>query len=76
MIVWYLAAPVLPTMLLICRTDMHSFFQEVTEAPPAEEKITVDDEEVEKETFFGVNEDVEYLADWINTFVTRINRWR
>ncbi len=25
--------------------------------------------------FFGVNEDIKYLADWISTFVTRNNRW-
>jgi carboxypeptidase C (cathepsin A) len=25
--------------------------------------------------FFGVNADIKYLADWINTFVTRNNRW-
>lgn len=25
--------------------------------------------------FFGVNEDIKYLAAWINTFVTRNNRW-
>jgi carboxypeptidase C (cathepsin A) len=25
--------------------------------------------------FFGVNADIKYLADWINTFVTRYNRW-
>lgn len=25
--------------------------------------------------FFGVNQDIKYLAEWINTFVTRINRW-
>lgn len=25
--------------------------------------------------FFGVNADVKYLASWINTFVTRNNRW-
>jgi carboxypeptidase C (cathepsin A) len=25
--------------------------------------------------FFGVNEDIRYLADWINTFVTRRGRW-
>ncbi|GAA4276185.1 S10 family peptidase [Aquimarina mytili] len=30
----------------------------------------------EKKLFFGVNEDVKYLASWINTFVTRNNRWR
>ena len=26
-------------------------------------------------TFFGINADVKYLASWINTFVTRNNRW-
>jgi carboxypeptidase C (cathepsin A) len=26
--------------------------------------------------FFGVNEDIAYLADWIGTFVTRYDRWR
>jgi carboxypeptidase C (cathepsin A) len=25
--------------------------------------------------FFGVNEDIEYLAGWLDTFVTRENRW-
>ena len=25
--------------------------------------------------FFGINADVKYLASWINTFVTRENRW-
>jgi carboxypeptidase C (cathepsin A) len=25
--------------------------------------------------FFGVNQDIKYLADWIGTFVTRTNRW-
>ncbi len=33
------------------------------------------DKEVDKKTFFGVNADIEYLAEWINTFVTRNNRW-
>ena len=35
---------------------------------------TMDKEEVAKR-FFGVNQDIEYLASWINTFVTRQNRW-
>ncbi len=26
--------------------------------------------------FFGVNADIKYLAEWLNTFVTRVNRWR
>src|SRR6201991_595418 len=25
--------------------------------------------------FFGVNEDIKYLAEWISTFVSRYNRW-
>jgi carboxypeptidase C (cathepsin A) len=25
--------------------------------------------------FFGVNEDIKYLAEWLNTFVSRKNRW-
>jgi carboxypeptidase C (cathepsin A) len=33
------------------------------------------DKEVKRETFFGVNADIDYLAEWINTFVTRNNRW-
>ncbi|RYY29191.1 MAG: carboxypeptidase [Chitinophagaceae bacterium] len=28
-----------------------------------------------KTKFFGVNADIKYLAEWINTFVTRNNRW-
>ncbi|WPP51195.1 S10 family peptidase [Catalinimonas niigatensis] len=33
------------------------------------------DKETERETFFGVNADIEYLAEWLNTFVNRVNRW-
>ena len=33
------------------------------------------DEETDRETFFGVEADIEYLAEWINTFVTRVERW-
>ncbi len=29
----------------------------------------------EKEQFFGINTDIKYLAEWVNTFVTRHNRW-
>lgn len=32
--------------------------------------------EKQKKMFFGVNADVQYLAEWISTFVTRNNRWR
>lgn len=31
--------------------------------------------ETPKSTFFGVNADVKYLADWISGFVTRTERW-
>ncbi len=33
------------------------------------------DKDAKKETFFGVNADIKYLAEWINAFVTRKNRW-
>ena len=33
------------------------------------------DEEVKREKFFGVNSDIKYLSEWINTFVQRHNRW-
>ena len=29
----------------------------------------------DREQFFGINADVKYLASWMNTFVTRHNRW-
>ncbi len=32
-------------------------------------------EEVDRKKFFGINADVKYLAEWLNTFVTRNNRW-
>ncbi len=31
--------------------------------------------DTERSRFFGVNEDVRYLSDWIRTFVTRKERW-
>ncbi len=30
---------------------------------------------LDKTTFFGVNADIKYLAGWLNTFITRNNRW-
>ncbi len=32
--------------------------------------------EVDRDLFFGINADIKYLAEWLNTFVTRNNRWR
>ena len=31
---------------------------------------------MDRDMFFGINADVKYLAEWMNTFVTRNNRWR
>ncbi len=31
--------------------------------------------DVDREKFFGINADIKYLAEWLNTFVTRNNRW-
>ena len=33
------------------------------------------DKKAKRSQFFGVNQDISYLAEWINTFVTRANRW-
>ncbi|WP_421764786.1 S10 family peptidase [Ekhidna sp.] len=35
----------------------------------------LDKENTDRGFFFGVNEDISYLAEWINTFVSRVNRW-
>ncbi|MBT8185413.1 MAG: carboxypeptidase [Eudoraea sp.] len=32
--------------------------------------------EVDRDKFFGINADIKYLSEWLNTFVTRKNRWR
>lgn len=36
---------------------------------------TDDEEKVDRKQFFGVNADISYLAKWINTFVSRNDRW-
>ncbi|MDC6405454.1 MULTISPECIES: S10 family peptidase [Maribacter] len=33
-------------------------------------------DKVDRKKFFGINADIKYLAEWLNTFVTRNNRWR
>lgn len=33
------------------------------------------DDQTKAKNFFGVTQDIQYLATWINTFVTRNNRW-
>ena len=34
-----------------------------------------DGEMPDRDQFFGINEDISYLSDWINTFITRKNLW-
>jgi carboxypeptidase C (cathepsin A) len=35
----------------------------------------ITNDKAERSQFFGVTADIRYLADWINTFVSRQNRW-
>lgn len=37
--------------------------------------IPASGEEVKRERFFGINADIKYLAEWLNTFITRNERW-
>ena len=37
--------------------------------------LKVDGKKADREKFFGINEDIEYLAEWLNTFVNRKKRW-
>jgi carboxypeptidase C (cathepsin A) len=37
--------------------------------------IPVSGKEVKREKFFGINADITYLAEWLNTFMSRNNRW-
>ncbi len=38
--------------------------------------IPASGKEIDRDKFFGINADIKYLAEWLNTFVTRNNRWR
>lgn len=37
--------------------------------------IPMSGKDVKRESFFGINADINYLADWLSTFVTRNGRW-
>jgi carboxypeptidase C (cathepsin A) len=37
--------------------------------------IPADGKEVNRDLFFGINADIKYLAEWLNTFVSRHKRW-
>ena len=38
--------------------------------------VVKDGKKLDKSKFFGINADIEYLAGWLNTFITRNNRWQ
>lgn len=37
--------------------------------------IPVSGKEVKRDQFFGINADINYLSEWLNTFVNRNDRW-
>lgn len=37
--------------------------------------INPEENKTDRKDFFGVRADIKYLAEWVNTFVTRKNRW-
>lgn len=37
--------------------------------------IPANGKDVKRELFFGINADIKYLAEWLNTFITRNERW-
>lgn len=37
--------------------------------------INPEENKTDRKDFFGVQADIKYLAEWLNTFVTRNNRW-
>ncbi len=38
--------------------------------------VVKEGEKVDKSLFFGINADIKYLASWLQTFITRNNRWK
>ena len=38
--------------------------------------VVKEGEKLDKSLFFGINADVKYLASWLNTFISRNNRWQ
>lgn len=38
--------------------------------------VVAEGKKVDKSLFFGINADVTYLAGWLNTFISRNNRWK
>ncbi|WP_445748311.1 S10 family peptidase [Polaribacter sp.] len=38
--------------------------------------VVAEGKKLDKSLFFGINADITYLATWLNTFITRNNRWK
>ena len=38
--------------------------------------VVKEGEKLDKSLFFGINADVKYFASWLNTFISRNNRWQ
>lgn len=38
--------------------------------------VVANGKKLDKSLFFGINADIKYLATWLNTFITRNNRWK
>lgn len=38
--------------------------------------VVQEGKKVDRKQFFGINADAKYLAGWLNTFITRNNRWQ
>ena len=38
--------------------------------------IITEGKKLDKSQFFGINADIKYLSGWLNTFITRNNRWK
>lgn len=38
--------------------------------------VVAEGKKLDKSLFFGINADITYLAGWLNTFITRNNRWK
>lgn len=49
-------------------------YSRMIDAPAGEDDKKTSDED-KRARFFGVNADIKYLAEWLNTFVTRNDRW-
>ncbi|MFW5951297.1 MAG: S10 family peptidase [Gemmatimonadota bacterium] len=67
-----------PTQPYGVRDNPHSILDvaDIVYVDPANTGFSRIVNDADREQFFGVNEDVAYLARWIDTFVSRQQRWR